>query len=78
MSGGFLSLLHAGAMGYWAAEATLFFFINPCVLSTNRVDFGLFLFHQFFSLTSLPRNIKRSGGFPSAGGPLLSPGPETA
>ena len=46
-------------MGCGAAEATglgfvCFIVINPCVLSTNIVDFGLFLFHNFSNFTSVP------------------------
>ena len=55
-------LLLAGVMRCGAAEATglgfvCFVFINPCVLSANRVDNGLFLYlkiHNPPSPTGLP------------------------
>ena len=46
-------------MGCGATEATglgfvCFVVINPHVLTANRVDFGLFLFHKFFNFTPPP------------------------
>ena len=52
----------AGVMGCGAAEATglgfvCFVVLNPRVLSANRVDFGLCLFHIFSHFTPPPPSI---------------------
>ena len=44
-----------GVMGCGAAEATGLDFVNPCVLSANRVVLGFFCsFHKFSNFTPLP------------------------
>ena len=39
-----------------------FVFVNPCMLSANRVDFGLLLFHKCSNFTPPPSGFSHVNG----------------
>ena len=58
--------MYAEVMGF-GSEATglgfvCFVVINPCALSANRVDFGLFLFNKFSNFTPPPQTTRSLQG----------------